>query len=106
MAFLKDSPKKEEIRERYEELWSELLVRDEEESEKVLEKAWSELSVRDEGEPDKEDLEELDYNSVPTIRKILRPFKTHLTWIIPLSVITFFVLAYVIFIYIALWVED
>ncbi|MMZ53768.1 hypothetical protein D1872_155690 [compost metagenome] len=106
MAALKDSPKKEEIRERYEELWTELLVRDEEESEKVLEKVWSELSVRDEEETDEEDSEELEYNSVPTIQKILRPFKTHLTWILPLSVITFMILAYVIFIYIALWVED
>ncbi len=40
-----------------------------------------------------------------TWEKILAPFKTHLTWIIPLSVITFFVLAYVIFIWVALWVE-
>ncbi|MDN4090966.1 hypothetical protein [Paenibacillus polymyxa] len=86
MAFLEDSSKKEEIRERYEQLWEELLVRDEEEAEKVLEK--------------------LEYRFLPTSQKIIRPFKTHLTWIIPLGVIIFFVLAYVLFIYIALWVED
>ncbi|WP_342415944.1 hypothetical protein NST83_24170 [Paenibacillus sp. FSL R10-2782] len=97
MVLLKDSSTKEVIREQYEELWSELLIRDEKKAEHVLKK--------------------LEYELLPTRQKILSPFKnliwekilapfkTHLTWIIPLSVITFFVLAYVIFIWVALWVE-
>ncbi|MBE0336120.1 hypothetical protein E0698_06385 [Paenibacillus sp. 23TSA30-6] len=98
MVLLKDSSTKEVIREQYEQLWSELLIRDEEEAELILKK--------------------IEYELLPTREKILRPFKnltwektlspfkTHLTWIIPLSVISFLLLAYVLFIYISLWIED
>ncbi|MET3211097.1 UNVERIFIED_CONTAM: hypothetical protein ABIC26_004061 [Paenibacillus sp. PvR008] len=93
MVLLKDSSNKEEIRERYEQIWNELLVRDEEKAEVVLKK--------------------LEYELLPTHQKILRPlkkilspFKTRLIWIILFSVIAFYLVAYVLFIYISLWVED
>ncbi|WDM23967.1 hypothetical protein [Paenibacillus polymyxa] len=93
MAFLEDSSKKEEIREHYEQLWSELLVRDEEEAEHVIKK--------------------LEYELLPTRQRILRrwgkilsPLKKRFIWIILFSVIGFFLLAYVLFIYASLWVED
>ncbi|WP_068497675.1 hypothetical protein [Paenibacillus kribbensis] len=93
MVLLKDSSNKEVIREQYEQLWSELLIKDEKKAEVVLKK--------------------LEYELLPTRQKILRPwekilspFKTRLIWIILLSVIAFFLLAYVLFIYVSLWVED
>ncbi|KAF6558372.1 hypothetical protein G9G63_25645 [Paenibacillus sp. EKM202P] len=93
MGFLEDSSKKDEIQERYKQLWSELLNKDEEKTERVLKK--------------------LEYELLPTRQKTLRkwgkilsPFKNRLIWIILLSVIGFFLLAYVLFIYASLWVED
>lgn len=98
MVLLKDSSTKEVIREQYEQLWSELLIRDEEKAELILKKLEYELL------PTREKILRPFKNL--TWKKILSPFKTHLTWIIPLSVITFFVLAYVLFIYVSLWIED
>ncbi|MEC0234526.1 hypothetical protein P4H71_09325 [Paenibacillus kribbensis] len=93
MVFLKDSSRKEVIQAQYEQLWSELLIRDEEKAERILKK--------------------LEYELLPTRQKILRPlkeilspFKTRLIWIILFSVIAFFLLAYVLFIYVSLWIED
>ncbi|MGW8958135.1 hypothetical protein [Paenibacillus sp. NPDC055715] len=93
MVLLKDSSTKEAIREQYEQIWSELLNKDEEKVEHVLKK--------------------LEYELLPTRQKILRPlkkilspFKTRLIWIILFSVIAFYLVAYVLFIYISLWVED
>ncbi|MGG1619550.1 hypothetical protein ACIFQM_07825 [Paenibacillus sp. NRS-1782] len=93
MVLLKDSSTKEVIREQYEQLWSELLIRDEEKAERILKK--------------------LEYELLPTHKKILRPlkkilspFKTRLIWILLLSVIAFFLVAYVLFIYVSLWIED
>ncbi|URJ47329.1 hypothetical protein MF628_001954 [Paenibacillus polymyxa] len=93
MVLLKDSSTKEEIREQYEQIWSELLNKDEEKAEHVLKK--------------------LEYELLPTRQKILRrwgkilsPFKKRFIWIILLSVVGFFLLAYVLFIYVSLWVED
>ncbi|MBO3287576.1 hypothetical protein MKY98_26700 [Paenibacillus sp. FSL M8-0228] len=93
MVLLKDSSTKEAIREHYEQIWSELLNKDEEKAEHVLKK--------------------LEYELLPTRQKILRrwgkilsPFKKRFIWIILFSVIGFFLLAYVLFIYVSLWVED
>ncbi|MCC3380464.1 hypothetical protein ACFQY3_04275 [Paenibacillus farraposensis] len=93
MVLLKDSSTKEAIREQYEQIWSELLNKDEEKAEHVLKK--------------------LEYELLPTRQRILRqweeilsPLKKRFIWIILLSVIGFFLLAYVLFIYVSLWVED
>ncbi|AET58100.1 hypothetical protein HPL003_06685 [Paenibacillus terrae HPL-003] len=58
-------------------------------------------------------LKELEYELLPThekilrpLKKILSPFKTRLIWILLLSVIAFFLVAYVLFIYVSLWIED
>jgi hypothetical protein len=85
MILLKESSKKELLRDQYEQLWSELLISDEEKAEEILKK--------------------LKYELLPFRKKILIPFKTHLTWIIPFCVIAFFVLAYVLFIRLSLWLE-
>ncbi|ASR49523.1 hypothetical protein B4V02_23965 [Paenibacillus kribbensis] len=93
MVLLKDSSSKEVIREQYEQLWSELLLRDEEKAEHVLKK--------------------IEYELLPTRQKILRPwkkiispFKTRLIWIILFSVMGLYLLAYVLFIFVSLWIED
>lgn len=93
MVLLKDSSTKEAIREQYEQIWSELLNKDEEKAEHVLKK--------------------LEYELLSTRQRILRqwgkilsPLKKRFIWIILLSVIGFFLLAYVLFIYVSLWVED
>ncbi|AZH29197.1 MULTISPECIES: hypothetical protein [Paenibacillus] len=93
MVLLKDSSTKEAIRVQYEQIWSELLNKDEEKAEHVLMK--------------------LEYELLPTRQKIQRrwgkilsPLKKRFIWIILLSVIGFFLLAYVLFIYVSLWVED
>ncbi|MGF7048847.1 hypothetical protein J2T13_003355 [Paenibacillus sp. DS2015] len=98
MRLLKESSKKELLRDQYEQLWSELLTSDEEKAEKIL--------------------KELNYDLLPsrkkkihrfktprTLKNTLLPFKTHLTWIIPLCVIALYVLAYVLFIRLSLWLE-
>lgn len=93
MVLLKESSTKEEIREQYEQIWNELLNKDEEKAEHVLKK--------------------LEYELLPTRQKILKrwgkilsPFKKRFIWIILFSVIGFFLLAYVLFIYVSLWIED
>ncbi|WP_420540140.1 hypothetical protein ACN92M_10210 [Paenibacillus polymyxa] len=93
MVLLKDSSTKEEIREQYEQVWSELLNKDEKKAEHVLKK--------------------LEYELLPTRQRILRrwgkilsPLKKRFIWIILFSVIGFFLLAYVLFIYVSLWIED
>ncbi|MGG4186684.1 hypothetical protein ABEW24_25455 [Paenibacillus jamilae] len=93
MVLLKDSSTKEAIREQYEQIWSELLNKDEEKAEHVLKK--------------------LEYELLPIRQKTLRrwgeilsPLKKRFIWIILFSVIGFFLLAYVLFIYVSLWVED
>ncbi|MGR6762554.1 hypothetical protein ACU1JV_12015 [Paenibacillus sp. T2-29] len=52
MVLLKDSSTKEEIREQYEQIWSELLNKDEKKAEHVLKK--------------------LEYELLPTRQRILR----------------------------------
>ncbi|ADO56201.1 MULTISPECIES: hypothetical protein [Paenibacillus] len=93
MVLLKDSSTKEEIREQYEQIWSELLNKDEKKAEHVLKK--------------------LEYELLPTRQRILRwwgkilsPLKKRFIWIILFNVIGFFLLAYVLFIYVSLWIED
>ncbi|MBU9707602.1 hypothetical protein KSP24_11770 [Paenibacillus sp. AK121] len=93
MVLLKDSSTKEEIREQYEQIWSELLNKDEKKAEHVLKK--------------------LGYELLPTRQRILRwwgkilsPLKKRFIWIILFNVIGFFLLAYVLFIYVSLWIED
>ncbi|ADO59814.1 hypothetical protein [Paenibacillus polymyxa] len=107
MVTLKDSPNKKEIREHYEQVWNELLERDEEEAKRVLEKLTSELLVTDKEEGEVEyELLPTHQKSFETMRLILSLFKTRLLWILLLSVIAFFLLSYVLFIYVSLWVED
>ncbi|MBE9917413.1 hypothetical protein G8C92_25685 [Paenibacillus donghaensis] len=98
MALLKDSSNKEIIREKYEELWNDLLIQDENKAIQVLEKLNYELL------PIHQKLAR-PFRTHFTFEKALTPFKTHLTWIIPLTIIIFFVLAYVIFIRLSLWLE-
>lgn len=88
MVLLKDSTNKEKLSEQYEQLWNELLNTDEYKVERIIKKANNELKTR------REHWEAL-----------LNPFKTHLTWIIPLSALGVAILIYVIFIWIALLVE-
>ncbi|OAB42308.1 hypothetical protein [Paenibacillus glacialis] len=88
MILLKDSSKKELLRDQYEQLWSELLISDEEKAEKILKK--------------------LKYELLPSRKKKLLKntlIPTHLAWIIPSCVIAFFGLAYVLFIRLSLWLE-
>ncbi|ALS09928.1 hypothetical protein ABE82_26295 (plasmid) [Paenibacillus peoriae] len=93
MVLLKNSSTKEAVREQYEHIWNELLNKDEEKAEYVLKK--------------------MEYELLPTRQKILRrwgrifsPLKNRFIWIILLSVIGFFLFAYVLFIYASLWIED
>ncbi|MCP3796423.1 hypothetical protein [Paenibacillus sp. CH40] len=93
MVLLKDSSTKEAIREQYKQIWNELLNKNEEKAEHMLKKLENELL------PTRQ----------KTLRrwgKILSPLKKRFIWIILFSVIGFFLLAYVLFIYVSLWIED
>ncbi|MHA6533248.1 hypothetical protein [Paenibacillus sp. BAC0078] len=88
MVPLKESSNKEMIQNQYEQLWIEFLNSDENKVEKILKRAQREL--------------------LPTKEKWLqrlKPFKTHLLWIVPLSALIVAILLYVIFIWVALLVE-
>lgn len=88
MTLLKNSPDKEEIKDRYDQLWTRFLELEDEKVEKILEKA--------------------EYELMPTKGKLaysLRPFKTHLIWIIPVSIISLFLILYFLFLWVSLLVE-
>ncbi|MCG7410867.1 hypothetical protein MH117_26125 [Paenibacillus sp. ACRRX] len=88
MALLKDSSTLDEYKASYAQLWDELQHVEEEKFEKII--------------------ENMRYELLPTNKKllhILQPFKTHLLWLIPLSVIGVLTMAYVLFIWISLLVE-
>lgn len=88
MVLLKDSSNQEDYRARYENSWRKLQDIDEAETLKIL--------------------DFIDYRTLSRKQKImykLQPFKTHLLWIIPLSVITVVVLLYAIIVLTALLVE-
>ncbi|MEQ7051338.1 hypothetical protein [Paenibacillus alvei] len=88
MVLLKDSLNLEELRASYQQLWDELQDVDDERVEEIIE------NVR--------------YELMPLNRRIiykLHMIKSHLLWIIPLSVIGVTILGYVLFVWIALLVE-
>ncbi|MFF2014550.1 hypothetical protein [Paenibacillus sp. NPDC058177] len=88
MVLLKQSPDKEKVKEQYNQLWESLLNIDEKHATKIINKA-------NEGVlPKKERL-----------KIIAHPLKTHLIWIVPLSALAVAILIYVIFIWVALFVE-
>ncbi|WP_223066011.1 hypothetical protein [Paenibacillus caui] len=86
--LLKDSPNIQEIREKYDQLWGKFQDVNELKVRKAIEKASFEIL------PIKEKF------SVAT-----RPFRTHLIWLIPLCVIIFMILIYILFVWVALIVE-
>lgn len=88
MALLKDSPKLDSYRARYQQLWDQLQYEDEAKAEQLL------LHMND--------------RLLPAHRRFLaklKPFKTHSLWIIPLSVLVTLTLLYVGFVWVALLVE-
>ncbi|WP_019908613.1 hypothetical protein [Paenibacillus sp. HW567] len=88
MVPLKESSNKEILQTQYEQLWIEFLNSDENKVERILNRAQREL--------------------LPTKEKWLqrlKPFQTHLLWIVPLSALIVAILLYVIFIWVALLVE-
>ncbi len=88
MVILKDSTNKDSIKEQYDQLWKEFLNTDEHKVENIIKIANNQLlTKRDQW------------------IRVLKPFKTHLTWIIPLSTVATAILLYVIFIWVALLVE-
>lgn len=86
--LLKDSPDQKRIEEQYKDLWKNALHSDVESVEKMLYRANLSLMPK----------------RVQWIER-LAPFRTHLTWIIPLSVLSTITLLYVAFVWIALLVE-
>ncbi|WP_019914212.1 hypothetical protein [Paenibacillus sp. HW567] len=88
MVLLKNSTNKEQLKEQYDQLWNDLLETDEYKVENIMKKANNELLTKRE-----------------RWGPILKPFRTHLMWIIPLCALVVAILLYVIFIWVALIVE-
>ncbi|OME30924.1 hypothetical protein [Paenibacillus odorifer] len=88
MVILKDSANKDSIKEQYDQLWEALLNTDEHKVENIIRIANNQLLTKRE-----------------KCIALLKPFKTHLTWIIPLSALVVAILLYVIFIWVSLLVE-
>ncbi|MBB3127069.1 hypothetical protein FHS19_001723 [Paenibacillus rhizosphaerae] len=88
MALLKNSPELEEIKEQYHQLWNSFLEREDEQVRGILTRAEFEL-MSEKGK----------------LLHALRPFKTHLLWIIPISVIVVILVLYFLFLWVSLLVE-
>lgn len=78
MQRLKDSPNKELIRRQYDQLWLQFEHASERKVQRILDQADKQL-----------------LSKKSRFSRALDPFKTHLTWILPLCVVLFFFLLYV-----------
>lgn len=88
MGALKDSEDLEIIKNQYDRCWDRLLETDEEKALKII--------------------EHLKFKLLSPGQKVLyclKPFRTHLTWAIPLTILVVTVLMYAGIVWIALWVE-